>query len=113
MLDRHSPALAAGGCDTAPDRRARPCPYSQVRAADDHDARLGRTRPRRARRAPAKHLAMPPVRVAVDAMGGDRAPEEVVAGAVEAASDEVEPVLYGRRESLEPLGGGLPIVHAD
>ncbi|MGH3090952.1 MAG: phosphate acyltransferase PlsX [Gaiellaceae bacterium] len=53
------------------------------------------------------------VRVAVDAMGGDRAPEEIVAGAVEAASDEVEPVLYGRRERLELLAGDLPIVHAD
>ena len=53
------------------------------------------------------------VRVAVDAMGGDRAPEEVVAGAVEAVSDDVAPVLYGRRERLEPLAGGLPIVHAD
>ena len=53
------------------------------------------------------------VRVAVDAMGGDRAPEEVVAGAVQAASDDVAPVLYGRRERLEPLAGGLPVVHAD
>jgi phosphate acyltransferase len=53
------------------------------------------------------------VRVAVDAMGGDRAPEEVVAGAIEAASDEVEPVLYGRRELLEPLAGDLEIVHAE
>ncbi|HZB85418.1 MAG TPA: phosphate acyltransferase PlsX [Gaiellaceae bacterium] len=53
------------------------------------------------------------VRVAVDAMGGDRAPEEVVAGAVEAVSDDVAPVLYGRRERLEPLAGGLPVVHAD
>jgi phosphate acyltransferase len=53
------------------------------------------------------------VRVAVDAMGGDRAPEEVVAGAIEAASDEVEPVLHGRRELLEPLAGDLEIVHAE
>jgi phosphate acyltransferase len=52
------------------------------------------------------------VRVAVDAMGGDRAPEEIVAGALEAASDEVEPVLFGRREQLEPLAGGLEVVHA-
>ena len=47
------------------------------------------------------------VRVAVDALGGDRAPEEVVAGALEAASDDVQPVLYG------PAGldtGGLPLV---
>jgi glycerol-3-phosphate acyltransferase PlsX len=53
------------------------------------------------------------VRVAVDAMGGDRAPEEIVAGALAAASDTVEPVLFGRREALEPLAPGLEIVHAD
>jgi glycerol-3-phosphate acyltransferase PlsX len=53
------------------------------------------------------------VRVAVDAMGGDRAPEEIVAGAIEAASDGVEPVLYGRRELLEPLAGDLEIVHTE
>jgi len=35
------------------------------------------------------------VRVAVDAMGGDKGPEEIVAGALEAASDTVKPVLYG------------------
>src|SRR5919204_5448784 len=52
------------------------------------------------------------IRVAVDAMGGDRAPEEIVAGALAAASDEVEPVLFGRREKLEPLAGGLEVVHA-
>ena len=28
-------------------------------------------------------------------MGGDRAPEEVVAGAIEAAADGIEPILYG------------------
>jgi glycerol-3-phosphate acyltransferase PlsX len=56
---------------------------------------------------------MPRTRVAVDAMGGDRAPEEIVAGALEAVSDEVEPVLFGRRKELEPLAGGLEIVHAD
>ena len=53
------------------------------------------------------------IRVAVDAMGGDRAPEEIVAGAVEARSATVEPVLFGRREELEPLAQGLEIVHAD
>jgi phosphate acyltransferase len=53
------------------------------------------------------------IRVAVDAMGGDRAPEEIVAGAVEARSDTVEPVLFGRREELEPLAQGLEIVHAE
>jgi phosphate acyltransferase len=48
-------------------------------------------------------------RIAVDAMGGDRAPAEIVAGAVEAAADGIEVVLYG------PAGlesGGLPLVEA-
>ena len=53
------------------------------------------------------------IRVAVDAMGGDRAPEEIVAGALQATSDDVEPILYGRRELLEPLVQGLEIVHAE
>ena len=56
---------------------------------------------------------MPKIRVAVDAMGGDRAPEEIVAGALAAASDSVEPVLFGRAEVLAPLAEGLEIVHAD
>jgi phosphate acyltransferase len=46
----------------------------------------------------------------VDAMGGDRAPEEVVAGALLAASDQLTPVLYG------PAGldaGGLELVETD
>ncbi len=37
------------------------------------------------------------IRVAVDAMGGDRGPQEIVAGALAAASAEVEPVLVGPR----------------
>jgi len=56
---------------------------------------------------------MPKIRVAVDAMGGDRAPEEIVAGALAAASDSVEPVLFGRAEVLAPLAEGLEIIHAD
>src|SRR6478752_6305294 len=36
-----------------------------------------------------------PVRVAVDALGGDRGPEEIVAGALEARSEVIEPVLFG------------------
>jgi phosphate acyltransferase len=35
------------------------------------------------------------IRVAVDGLGGDRAPEEIVAGAAAAASTEIEPILYG------------------
>jgi glycerol-3-phosphate acyltransferase PlsX len=36
-----------------------------------------------------------PIRVAVDALGGDHGPEEIVAGAVDARSDRIEPVLFG------------------
>lgn len=46
-------------------------------------------------------------RIAVDALGGDRAPGEIVAGALEAAADGIGVVLYG------PAGldtGGLPLV---
>ena len=49
------------------------------------------------------------IRVAVDALGGDRAPEEIVAGAAGAATDEILPTLFG------PLGletHGLPLVEA-
>ena len=35
------------------------------------------------------------IRVAVDAMGGDRGPDEIVAGAADAASDTVQPVIVG------------------
>jgi len=35
------------------------------------------------------------IRVAVDALGGDRAPDEVVAGAADAHSEAVQPVLFG------------------
>ena len=36
-----------------------------------------------------------PTAIAVDAMGGDRAPAEIVAGALDAAADGVEVVLFG------------------
>jgi glycerol-3-phosphate acyltransferase PlsX len=41
--------------------------------------------------------------VAVDALGGDRAPGDIVAGALDARSDEVQPVLFGPG-SLEVAG---------
>jgi len=47
------------------------------------------------------------IRVAVDALGGDRGSEAIVAGAAEAASNEIQPLLFG------PLGletRGLPLV---
>jgi glycerol-3-phosphate acyltransferase PlsX len=50
------------------------------------------------------------IRVAVDALGGDRAPDEIVAGALGAASHELEPVLYGP-PGLET--GSIHLVEAD
>jgi glycerol-3-phosphate acyltransferase PlsX len=47
------------------------------------------------------------VRVAVDALGGDRGPDEIVEGAVAAVSAEIRPILFG------PAGldtHGLPLV---
>lgn len=47
------------------------------------------------------------IRVAIDALGGDRAPEEIVLGALDARSGEIEPVLFG------PAGldtHGVPLV---
>ena len=48
-------------------------------------------------------------RVAVDALGGDRAPDEVILGALDAAEDGIDVTLYG------PAGldtRGLPLVEA-
>jgi phosphate acyltransferase len=50
-------------------------------------------------------------RIALDAMGGDHAPDEIVKGAVLAASEypTVEILLVGREEVLrEKLGGSIP-----
>ena len=47
------------------------------------------------------------IRIAVDARGGDRSPEEVVAGALEAASATVQPILFGPK-GLDT--GGLELV---
>jgi glycerol-3-phosphate acyltransferase PlsX len=43
------------------------------------------------------------IRIAVDALGGDRGPAEIVAGALEARTPDVEPVLVGPA-SLETRG---------
>jgi glycerol-3-phosphate acyltransferase PlsX len=53
-----------------------------------------------------------PIRVAVDALGGDRAPVEIVAGALEARSSDLEPVIFGPRELLSRLAPGAEIVDA-
>ncbi|HZG66803.1 MAG TPA: hypothetical protein VEZ12_08670, partial [Herpetosiphonaceae bacterium] len=60
------------------------------------------------------------MKIVVDAIGGDHAPEATVAGAVQAARDlGVEIVLAGPRERIQPelarhntAGLHLPIVHA-
>ncbi len=60
-----------------------------------------------------------PVTIAVDAMGGDRAPTEPVRGALRAAADGIRTILVGDRATLEAevarQGGGsrVEIVHAD
>ena len=55
-------------------------------------------------------------RIAVDAMGGDNAPLEIVEGAILAKADGVDVVLVGDSEILDPLlhsrGADLPVVHA-
>lgn len=55
-------------------------------------------------------------RIAVDAMGGDNAPLEIVEGAILAKHDGVDVVLVGDRTALDPLlqsrGADLPVVHA-
>jgi glycerol-3-phosphate acyltransferase PlsX len=42
-------------------------------------------------------------RIAVDAMGGDRGPDEIVAGALAARGEGIEPVLFGDA-SIDPHG---------
>ena len=55
-------------------------------------------------------------RIALDAMGGDRAPQETVRGAVDAAARGVDVVLVGDEARLRPIlaecGADLPIVSA-
>jgi glycerol-3-phosphate acyltransferase PlsX len=50
------------------------------------------------------------IRVAVDALGGDRAPGEIVAGAAAAATSRIRPVLYG---PLSVGADGLELVETD
>jgi glycerol-3-phosphate acyltransferase PlsX len=51
--------------------------------------------------------------VAVDAMGGDKAPEEIVAGAHRAVAELGVPILLvGRPEVLGPLAGDLEVLPA-
>ena len=72
------------------------------------------------RPAPPRRVPPRPLPVAVDTMGGDNAPEEIVAGAVDAVREhDVRLVLVGKaariRRELDKYGydGKIPIVHAD
>src|SRR5690348_6415784 len=65
--------------------------------------------------------AAPTVRVALDAMGGDNAPAEIVLGAIQAAREYgIGVYLVGRQEAIraelakhDTTGLDLPIVHTD
>jgi glycerol-3-phosphate acyltransferase PlsX len=45
-------------------------------------------------------------------MGGDRAPDEIIAGARDARADGIEPILFGSKEVVQPLAPDLEVVHA-
>lgn len=64
----------------------------------------------------ADHEEDPMARIAVDVMGTDRGPPEIVAGAVMAAGAGHELVLVGDREVIEPelvaAGADVEVVHA-
>src|SRR4029077_11153423 len=55
--------------------------------------RCGRTSRSASKRRRANTARM--IRVAVDGLGGDRAPDEVVAGAAEVASGAIQPIVFG------------------
>src|SRR6266536_501577 len=67
----------------------------------------GRTGAARSNRSAAKLRNALTARVAVDALGSDKGPEEIVAGALDAASDRIVPIVFG----WAGLGrGGLELV---
>jgi len=54
-----------------------------------------------------------PVTLALDVEGGDNAPGEIVAGALEAASSALRVLLVGRPEVIEPLLAGADRSHVE
>ncbi|MEL6343345.1 MAG: phosphate acyltransferase PlsX [Myxococcota bacterium] len=78
-----------------------------------HVSRSSGHQHRRDRTRPGVHLSTLPI--ALDAMGGDHAPAETVAGAIMAAHDGVSVLLVGDRArltSMLPADVSLPILHA-
>ena len=67
-----------------------------------------------------KQKASKKIRIALDAMGGDQAPEEIIKGAIAAADDSnLEVVLVGQESVVQeglnkhnPAGYGVSVVHA-
>ncbi|URN93353.1 MAG: phosphate acyltransferase PlsX [Candidatus Pristimantibacillus lignocellulolyticus] len=60
------------------------------------------------------------MKIAIDAMGGDNAPKEIVEGAIAAANDnqDIEIVLVGNKQAIQAIIGeqkpsNLSIIHAD
>lgn len=53
------------------------------------------------------------ITIALDAMGGDFAPEEVVMGAVEAAGPSLRVMLFGRQAEIEPYLESAPAPSRD
>src|SRR5436309_80631 len=86
-----------------PELRAAQAAASRLRELWDVQGPRGRAAPHRR-----SVRAMP--RIAVDAMGGDRGPAEVVAGALEAAGDGLTPILYGSA-GVDPKGLELRETH--
>src|SRR5437016_3318775 len=86
-----------------PELRAAQAAASRLRELWDVQGPRGRAAPHRR-----SVRAMP--RIAVDAMGGDRGPAEVVAGALEAAGDGLTPILYGSA-GIDPKGLELHETH--
>ena len=84
---------------------------------DAHPApRLRRVRHLQPSRSPSDDLSITVSRIAVDAMGGDRAPDEIVLGAVAAADAGADLVLVGddasHHRSARRSGIRTPVIHA-
>ena len=82
-------------------------PLRLTKANDVTQRESIRASPPRARLACLFHRGWSPreeqVRIAVDAMGGDYAPDEVVKGSARAAQQGIEVILVGDKDQLEPL----------
>src|SRR3990172_4186345 len=106
MTRRSIPRLPCCVTCWNPARSATP-PSSRIARA----RRAGRTRVGKSFR-PEAVMA----RIALDAMGGDHAPQQTVLGAIDAVARGIDVVLVGDSDQLEAqladVGAVLPVVHA-